>query len=50
MQYLRIFSGTVVRNVAGPSIVISFALAGFASLLAALCYAEFGGRLTIFHI
>uniref|UniRef100_A0A1I7VLF7 AA_permease_C domain-containing protein n=1 Tax=Loa loa TaxID=7209 RepID=A0A1I7VLF7_LOALO len=37
-------AGSVVRNVAGPSIVISFALAGFASLLSALCYAEFGGR------
>ncbi|EFO26941.2 hypothetical protein LOAG_01548 [Loa loa] len=41
---IYVLTGSVVRNVAGPSIVISFALAGFASLLSALCYAEFGGR------
>ncbi|TMS40127.1 hypothetical protein L596_006547 [Steinernema carpocapsae] len=37
-------SGSVVRNSAGPSIVLSFVCAGFASLLSALCYAEFGAR------
>uniref|UniRef100_A0A0R3RYG8 AA_permease_C domain-containing protein n=1 Tax=Elaeophora elaphi TaxID=1147741 RepID=A0A0R3RYG8_9BILA len=41
---IYVLTGSVVRNIAGPSIVISFALAGFASLLSALCYAEFGGR------
>ncbi|EJW85026.1 hypothetical protein WUBG_04066 [Wuchereria bancrofti] len=41
---IYVLTGSVVRNMAGPSIVISFVLAGFASFLSALCYAEFGGR------
>uniref|UniRef100_A0A1I7TG13 AA_permease_C domain-containing protein n=1 Tax=Caenorhabditis tropicalis TaxID=1561998 RepID=A0A1I7TG13_9PELO len=41
---IYVLTGSVVRNTAGPSIVLSFMLAGFASLLSALCYAEFGAR------
>lgn len=34
------FTGVEAKNHAGPAIVISFAIAGVVSLLAALCYAE----------
>ena len=33
-------TGIAAKNSAGPGVVLSFALAGFVSLLAALCYAE----------
>ncbi|HET6627699.1 MAG TPA: amino acid permease [Nocardioidaceae bacterium] len=33
-------TGVAAKDLAGPGVVISFALAGFVSLLAALCYAE----------
>jgi amino acid transporter len=32
-------------NVAGPGVVVSFLLAGLASLLSAFCYAEFAARI-----
>lgn len=39
-----VVTGIVARNIAGPAIVISFLVAGIASLLSALCYAEFASR------
>ncbi|XP_059141321.1 cationic amino acid transporter 4-like [Physella acuta] len=42
---IYVLTGTVVREKAGPSAVLSFLFAGFAALLSALCYAEFGARI-----
>src|SRR6266566_8684643 len=34
-------TGEAAKNVAGPALMVSYVLAGFVCLLAALCYAEF---------
>jgi len=39
--------GAVANQYAGPGVIISFILAGFASFLSALCYSEFAARIPV---
>ena len=40
-------SGTVAAKNAGPAVVLSFIISGFAAMFAALCYAELASIIPI---
>src|SRR5574340_410857 len=42
-----VITGQAAAQFAGPAIVISFVISGFASALAGLCYAEFASMIPI---
>ncbi|XP_035697690.1 cationic amino acid transporter 4-like [Branchiostoma floridae] len=42
---LYVLTGTVAHEMCGPAVTVSFLIAGLASLLSALSYAEFGARI-----
>src|SRR5687767_12371933 len=42
-----VLTGSAAAQYAGPAIVLSFVLAGFASALAGLCYAEFASMIPV---
>ena len=42
-----VLTGTAAARLAGPAVAISFLVAGVASALAALCYAEFAGMIPV---
>ncbi|KAL1438942.1 hypothetical protein MTO96_047672 [Rhipicephalus appendiculatus] len=41
---IYVLTPSVAKNIAGPALIVSYIVAGIASLLAALAYAEFGVR------
>ena len=47
---IYVLAGEVAKDTAGPAVLLSFFIAGVASFLSALCYAELGGSLRVSEI
>ena len=41
---IYVLAGTVAKDLAGPGVLLSFLIAGVASLFSGLCYAELGSK------
>ncbi|XP_038077810.1 cationic amino acid transporter 4-like [Patiria miniata] len=44
---LYVLTGVVAKETAGPAVILSYVIAGLVSIMAAMCYSEFGSRVPV---